>query len=114
MHPLSYFLSLATALLMLLLSALPVRAAGDPFPGADLKAGKAYHDRFCVECHTRRFGGEEGSNVYWRENRRATHPEALRQMLTICTSNLNLDLFPEDEHHIAGYLNHRFYRFGLK
>ena len=86
----------------------------DPFPNANLEQGQAFHDELCVACHTRRFGGEEGSGAYLRENRRVKSPDALTQMLTACTTNLRLELFPEDEYHIAGYLNRRFYRFGLE
>ncbi|GAB6079311.1 cytochrome c [Hydrogenophilus hirschii] len=89
-------------------------AFANPFPDADLEQGKAYHEKLCVACHTRRFGGAEGSGAYLRDNRRVHRPEALTQMLTACTTNLGLDLFPEDEYHIAGYLNQRFYRFGLE
>jgi len=101
-------------LLATMLLAAAESASANPFPEADVTKGKAYHEELCVACHTRRFGGEEGGNVYLRENRRAKNPEGLRQMLSACTSALNLDLFPEDEAHIAGYLNQRFYRFGLK
>ncbi|WP_217125804.1 cytochrome c [Hydrogenophilus thiooxidans] len=92
----------------------PSIGRANPFPDANVAQGKAYHEELCVECHTRRFGGEEGSGAYLRENRRVKTPEALTQMLTACTTALKLELFPEDEYHIAGYLNQRFYRFGLK
>ncbi len=95
-----------------LLASAPLVHA-DPFPGANIAKGKEYHEKLCVECHTRRFGGEEGSGAYLRNPRRANNPDGLKQMLSACTAMLNLDLFPEDEHDIAGYLNRRFYRFGL-
>lgn len=91
--------------------ALPASALADPFPGADHAAAKEMHKQMCVECHERRFGGEDGSAIYLRPDRRVTTPSALSQQLTACTTMLNLDLFPEDEHHLAGYLNKRYYRF---
>ncbi|MHB1373470.1 MAG: cytochrome c [Thauera sp.] len=94
-----------------LMLALPPGAHADPFPGADLAAGKEMHTRMCVECHERRFGGEDGSAIYLRPDRRVTTPSALSQQLTACTTMLNLDLFPEDEHHLAGYLNKLYYKF---
>ena len=89
--------------------ALPVNA--DPFPGADLAVAKKMHSAHCVECHAKRFDGEDGSNIYTRFERRVTTPSGLTQQLTACTTMLNLDLFPEDEHHLAGYLNTHYYKF---
>ncbi|WP_345792227.1 hypothetical protein AAG895_11925 [Thauera sp. JM12B12] len=94
-----------------LVLALPASALADPFPGADHAAGKDMHTRLCVECHERNFSGEDGSAIYLRPDRRVTTPSALSQQLTACTTMLNLDLFPEDEHHLAGYLNKLYYRF---
>jgi cytochrome c553 len=86
-------------------------AAADPFPGADLAVAKQTHAAQCVECHAKRFGGEDGSEIYTRFDRRVTTPSGLAQQLTACTTMLNLDLFPEDEHHLAGYLNTHYYKF---
>ena len=86
-------------------------AAADPFPGADLAVAKQMHAAQCVECHAKRFGGEDGSEIYTRFDRRVTTPSGLAQQLTACSTMLNLDLFPEDEHHLAGYLNTHYYKF---
>ena len=83
----------------------------NPFPDADLDAGETFHMEMCVQCHAERFGGEGGSEIYTRADRRVTSPDSLTQQLTACTTMLNLDLFPEDEHHIAGFLNKHFYQF---
>lgn len=99
--------AVATALLL----ALPLAAQADPFPNADHAAGKDMHARLCVGCHERSFGGEDGSAIYLRPDRRVTTPSALSQQVTTCTTMLKLDLFPEDEHHLAGYLNKLYYKF---
>lgn len=81
------------------------------FPEADITQGEQFHTEMCVACHAKQFSGEDGSALYTRPNRRVTTPSALLSQLTTCTSMLNLDLFPEDEKHIAGYLDQAFYRF---
>lgn len=97
---------------------LPIVAAlaagtvhADPFEGADVEAGKKLHAKYCVQCHSRNYGGEDGSDIYIRTDRRVTSPSGLKQQLTTCTTMLNLDLFPEDEQNLAGYLNQRYYHF---
>jgi hypothetical protein len=102
---------LSTAATTAVLLALPLAVHADPFPDADHAAGKDMHTRMCVECHERSFGGEDGSAIYLRPDRRITTPSALSQQVTTCTTMLKLDLFPEDEHHLAGYLNKRYYKF---
>ena len=99
------------ALLSPLALLLPATAAADPFPAADRAAGQRMHAEMCIECHARRFGDAAGAEIYTRFDRRVSTPGALEQQLTACTAMLDLDLFPEDEHHIAGYLNDRYYKF---
>lgn len=102
---------LSTAATATFLLALSAAAQADPFPGADYAAGKDMHARLCVECHERKYGGEDGSAIYLRPDRRVTTPSALSQQVTTCTTMLKLELFPEDEHHLAGYLNKHYYKF---
>ncbi len=90
---------------------LALPAAADPFAGADLAAGARMHDELCIACHVQRFGGENGSAIYTRPDRRVRTASALTQQLTVCTTQLDLPLFPEDERHIAAYLNKHFYKF---
>ena len=83
----------------------------DPFPDADLDEAHHHHQTLCVACHAEQFGGERGEAIYTRAERRVQSADALLQQLTACTVMLGLDLFPEDEYHIAGYLNRHFYHF---
>ena len=56
------------------LANLAAPAVADPFPGADLAVAKQMHAAQCVECHAKRFGGEDGSEIYTRLDRRVTTP----------------------------------------
>lgn len=82
-----------------------------PFAGADLIQGQALHGKHCVSCHSQSHGGPEGSGMYLRPAHRVKSASALAQQVTFCTTMLKLDLFPEDELHIAGYLNSQYYKF---
>lgn len=86
-------------------------AHAGPFAGADAAAGSDLHADQCVACHSARFGGPEGSEIYTRANRKINTPSALTQQITACTTMLNLGLFPEDELNIAAYLNRQYYKF---
>ena len=96
-------------LVLLATAAAPALAA--PFAGADESAGKDLHARLCVACHQRQFGGEDGSDIYLRPDRRIHTPDSLATQVTRCATQLNLQLFPEDELNIAGYLNRHYYKF---
>jgi cytochrome c2 len=86
-------------------------ARAEPFAGADLLQGQALHGKHCVSCHVQSHGGPEGSNLYLRPDRRVKSASALAQQITFCATMLKLDLFPEDEANLAGYLNNRYYKF---
>ena len=102
---------IARLLALAALAAAASSASADPCPGADLVAAKKLHAELCVQCHARHFGGEDGSAIYTRPDRRITTPSALAQQITTCTSMLRLALFPEDELNLAGYLNKHYYHF---
>lgn len=82
-----------------------------PFANADLVQGQRLHAEHCIACHTRQFGGPEGSNAYLRPDHRVKSASALTQQITFCTTMLKLQVFPEDELNLAGYLNDRYYKF---
>ena len=93
------------------LLALSLPAAAEPFHDAAVGLGEEMHAELCVGCHADKFGDQDGSTIYLRDDRRITTPSGLEQQLTACTTMLNLDLFPEDERNIAGYLNKQYYKF---
>jgi len=106
----NHTLAPAAALSVLLALSLPA-AAAEPFHDADIEAGEEMHAELCVGCHADKFGDQDGSTIYLRDDRRITTPSGLEQQITACTTMLNLDLFPEDERNIAGYLNKQYYKF---
>ncbi|QDF96716.1 hypothetical protein CJ010_09340 [Azoarcus sp. DD4] len=94
-----------------LLATLSTVASADPFPQADIAAGQKLHAENCVSCHARNFGGEDAAAIYTRADRRVTSAAALSRQISFCTTQLQLQLFPEDELNLAGYLNQRYYKF---
>ena len=89
-------------------SALSVHAA--PFDKGDAKKGQALHEKQCADCHKARFGGD-GGKIYTRADRRVKNASALGQQITTCNAMLGNHLFPEDETHLAAYLNGQYYKF---
>jgi mono/diheme cytochrome c family protein len=77
----------------------------------DAKTGAQMHERDCVACHVRRVGGD-GSAMYVRPDRRVTTPAQLRAQIAVCNTELGTRYFPDEEEHLAAYLNLRYYRFG--
>ena len=63
----------------------------------------------CSACHARKVGGD-GSAIY-RPKGRINSPGALRGMVELCNTELNLQLFPEDVTAVAAVLQRDHYRF---
>ncbi len=95
-------------MLLLLQAVLP--AAADSFPKGDPKIGNNLEQKSCRACHVSMYGGD-GSKVYTRPNRIVTTPQQLLARIDICNANTNAGLFPEDEEHIAAFLNQQYYKF---
>jgi cytochrome c553 len=81
-----------------------------PFAAGDAKAGKALVDRDCVACHAQKFAGDP-DEMYRRKDRHVKNPRQLLSQVQACNVNLGKNYFPEEEEHIAAYLNLEFYRF---
>jgi mono/diheme cytochrome c family protein len=77
---------------------------------APYNAGKALVDKDCVGCHAQRFGGDP-DRMYLRPDRRVKTPAQLLAQVQACNTNLGKGYFPEEEEHIAMYLNLEFYKF---
>ncbi len=91
-------------------TALPASAA-EPFPKADPAAGKKIvMEGGCAACHVRRFGGDSAS-LYTRADRKVTTPAKLLAQIAACNTELNLAWFPDDEEHVAAFLNREYYKF---
>lgn len=97
------------ATIILLLSLLPAFWAPS-LAAADAARGKVLHDKQCVTCHAKRYGGD-GAQMYLRTDRLIRNRQALVQRVATCNAMLNAGLFPEDEEDIAAYLAQRYYKF---
>lgn len=89
----------------LLSGSFPALAAGDPAEGRKLVA-----ERKCETCHHNKTMGDAKA-VYLRKDRKVTSMEKLKAQVALCSSELNLQLFPDDEEHIVAYLNQTYYKF---
>jgi mono/diheme cytochrome c family protein len=99
----------ALALAQALAISAPLALAA-PFDKGDARQGKATHEKQCVGCHIAKFGGD-GSKIYTRADHRVKTASALGQQITTCNAMLGSNLFPEDELHLAAYLNGQYYKF---
>ena len=93
---------LATALV---LAITPAFAASDPAEGR-----KLVEERKCETCHHNKTLGD-ASAIYLRKDRKVTSLAKLKAQVALCNSELNLQLFPDEEEHIAAYLNATYYKF---
>jgi cytochrome c553 len=81
-----------------------------PFAAGDAKTGKALVERDCVSCHAAKFPGDP-DRMYTRPEHRVKTPAKLLAQVQACNTNLAKGYFPEEEEHIAAYLNLEFYKF---
>lgn len=102
-----------TVLALAVGAALPLVAGAqvpDIFKDADLALGqKLIKEHACSTCHARKVGGD-GSAIY-RPAGRINNPGALRGMVDLCSTELNLGLFPEEVTAVAAVLQRDHYRF---
>lgn len=92
-------------------AAIPLMTAANPFPNGDPKIGQTLvNQQKCAACHARLTGGD-GTELYLRGNRRVTSPDKLRAQIAYCNSQLKSGFFPEDEEHVAAFLNREYYKF---
>jgi hypothetical protein len=92
-------------LLPLTLLAGPALAAPNAAEGA-----KLVQEKRCEACHNSKTPGDAKA-IYLRKDRKVTSWEKLKAQVAACNSELNLQLFPDDEEHIAEYLNQTYYKF---
>ncbi len=84
----------------------------DIFRDADLALGvKLIAEHKCSACHASKVGGD-GSTIY-RPKGKINTPGLLRGMVDYCSTELNLQLFPEDVTAVAAVLQRDHYRFGM-
>jgi hypothetical protein len=94
--------------LTLLLAAATTFAS--PFPKGDAKIGKTLHDKSCTSCHVSMVGGD-GSVIYSRLERKVKNPQQLQVRIRNCNANVGANWFPDEENHVAAFLNLQYYHF---
>jgi hypothetical protein len=98
-------MSARRATIVLLLCAAPAVAAAD----GDAVRGRELVEKDCNGCHVRQFGSVE--RIYLREERRVRTPAQLQAQVAYCNTQLGTGLFPDEEAHIAAWLDQQYYRF---
>ena len=102
-----------TALLLTAAAAWPLGVAAqipEIFKDADLPLGeKLIKEHACSACHARKVGGD--SSAIYRPAGRINTPGALRGMVDLCSTELNLGMFPEEVTAVAAVLQRDHYRF---
>ena len=78
---------------------------------ADLSNGERLHNDKCVACHTEKSAFGQPEIFYIKKDRKVNKPEDIHRMVSLCNTELRLDLFPEDEQDIAFFLNNHYYNF---
>jgi cytochrome c len=89
-----------------LLPALIVPAFG----AANAARGKVLHDKHCVSCHAKTYGGDN-AQIYLRADRMIHDRKALSQRVAACNAMVKAGLLPEDEEDIAAFLAQQYYKF---
>lgn len=98
-------------LITLSLALLPALAlAEEPWGKVDLKAAAELHQKNCVSCHARMYGGD-GSKMYTRDGRMLSTKLELLQRVAACNAQVNAGWFPEEEGSVAAWLNDKYYHF---
>jgi hypothetical protein len=102
----------ATWVLVLCFSPVFATAPGAvaPFEAGKPELGKPLAQSHCVSCHAKAYANQP-ERMYTRSNRRVDSARALLEQIRRCNANLGLQWFPEDEEHVAAFLNLNWYKF---
>jgi hypothetical protein len=97
-------------LLICLVSLMPLAAQA----AGDAAKGKAIYEasKCSSACHDRIMGAAgKGNDLYTRKDRKVTSMEKLTSQVQMCNTMLKTNWFPEEEAHVAAYLNQQYYKF---
>ena len=83
-------------------------AAGDPEQGRKLVA-----EKHCEDCHSSKTMGEAKA-IYLRKDSKVTTLGKLKAQVAMCNSELNLQMFPDEEEHVVAFLDREYYHFSAK
>jgi hypothetical protein len=94
-----------------ILATLPLTLlAEEPWGKVDLGSAKPLHDKSCVACHVRMYGGD-GSKMYTRDGRLLSTKLDILQRVASCNAMVSSGWFPEEEGAVAAWLNQNYYHF---
>jgi hypothetical protein len=93
-----------------LLAAFALAAAGANAQGDAAAGRKLVDEKKCEVCHHNKTYGDAKA-IYLRKDRKVTSWEKLKAQVAACNTELNLHLFPDDEEHVAEFLNQSYYKF---
>jgi hypothetical protein len=92
------------ALLLLAVAAPAVMAA-------ETDAGRRLvEEKHCEACHHNKTLGDAKA-IYLRKDRKVTSLEKLKAQVALCNSELNLQMFPDEEEQVVDFLDKTYYRF---
>jgi hypothetical protein len=77
------------------------------------EGGKLVQTHKCEACHQSKVYGPVGT-IYLRSDRKVTSWVKLRSQVAACNTMLKIGLFPEEEEHIAAFLNQTYYKLPVK
>ena len=90
-------------------AAASVVAQSALFANGDPQRGHALVERDCNGCHVRLVG--DADRIYLRDDRRVRTPAQLQAQVAYCNMQLATGYFPDEEEHVAAWLDQRYYRF---
>lgn len=82
----------------------------DAGAAAGTEQAHALHEKACISCHARMYGGD-GSKMYTRDGRVLSDRTELQQRVAACNAQVSSGWFPDEEEHVADYLNQKYYHF---
>jgi cytochrome c551/c552 len=89
---------------------IPLAAVASP----NAKEGrKLVQTHKCETCHQEKVYGPVGT-IYLRQDRKVTSWAKLKSQVAACNTMLNTGMFPEEEEHIAAFLNDAYYKLPVK
>ena len=96
------------------LACLAVLVPLTTFAAPDAKEGhKLVQTHKCETCHQDKVYGPVGT-IYLRKDRKVTSWAKLKSQVAACNTMLNAGLFPEEEDHVAAFLNETYYKLPTK
>src|SRR3954468_20605705 len=91
--------------LLLLAFAAPAVTAAETDAGRRL-----VEEKHCETCHHNKTLGDAKA-IYLRKDRKVTSLEKLKAQVALCNSELNLQMFPDEEEQVVDFLDKTYYRF---